>query len=219
MNVSQRLFEKVKDIWEECNHHPFIQELAKGTLPIEKFRFYMIQDHLYLMQYAKLFVLGLVKSKKEEDIRSFASLISSTIDTENAVHRDYLKRLGITREMIDSAKMGLLNESYTNYMLSIGFKDGLAEIAAAVLSCSWSYKFIGDYVKSVPSSGENQYFAHWIDEYTSEEYNKSNDDIINFINKAAENYSEEQLKYLDEIMINCSRYELMFWDMAYKMEY
>ena len=195
MNVSQRLFEKVKDIWEECNHHPFIQELAKGTLPIEKFRFYMIQDHLYLMQYAKLFALGLVKSKKEEDIRSFASLISSTIDTENAVHRDYLKRLGITREMIDSAKMGLLNESYTNYMLSIGFKDGLAEIAAAVLSCSWSYKFIGDYVKSVPSSGENQYFAHWIDEYTSEEYNKSNDDIINFINKAAENYSEEQLKY------------------------
>ena len=219
MNVSQRLFEKVKDIWEECNHHPFIQELAKGTLPIEKFRFYMIQDHLYLMQYAKLFALGLVKSKKEEDIRSFASLISSTIDTENAVHRDYLKRLGITREMIDSAKMGLLNESYTNYMLSIGFKDGLAEIAAAVLSCSWSYKFIGDYVKSVPSSGENQYFAHWRDEYTSEEYNKSNDDIINFINKAAENYSEEQLKYLDEIMINCSRYELMFWDMAYKMEY
>ena len=219
MNVSQRLFEKVKDIWEECNHHPFIQELDKGTLPIEKFRFYMIQDHLYLMQYAKLFALGLVKSKKEEDIRSFASLISSTIDTENAVHRDYLKRLGITREMIDSAKMGLLNESYTNYMLSIGFKDGLAEIAAAVLSCSWSYKFIGDYVKSVPSSGENQYFAHWIDEYTSEEYNKSNDDIINFINKAAENYSEEQLKYLDEIMINCSRYELMFWDMAYKMEY
>ena len=219
MNVSQRLFEKVKDIWEECNHHPFIQELAKGTLPIEKFRFYMIQDHLYLMQYAKLFALGLVKSKKEEDIRSFASLISSTIDTENAVHRDYLKRLGITREMIDSAKMGLLNESYTNYMLSIGFKDGLAEIAAAVLSCSWSYKFIGDYVKSVPSSGENQYFAHWIDEYTSEEYNKSNDDIINFINKAAEDYWEEQLKYLDEIMINCSRYELMFWDMAYKMEY
>ena len=93
MNVSQRLFEKVKDIWEECNHHPFIQELAKGTPPIEKFRFYMIQDHLYLMQYAKLFALGLVKSKKEEDIRSFASLISSTIDTENAVHMDYLKRL------------------------------------------------------------------------------------------------------------------------------
>ena len=43
--------------------------------------------------------------------------------------------------------------------------------------------------------------------------------ITELINKAAENYSEEQLKYLDEIMINCSRYELMFWDMAYKMEY
>ena len=218
MKVSQRLFECVKDIWDKYNKHPFVCELSNGTLPIEKFRFYMIQDHLYLMEYAKLFALGLVKSHSEKDLRMFASLITATIDTENAVHREYLKRLGITREMIDNSKMGIVNESYTNYMLSVGFKDGLAEIATAVLSCSWSYKYIGDYVKSTGKL-ENNPYIEWIDEYSSAEYSAANDEIINFIDAVTENYTEKQLKYLEEIMINCSRYEAMFWDMSYNMEF
>ena len=170
------------------------------------------------MEYAKLFALGLVKSHNEKDLRMFASLITATIDTENAVHREYLKRLGITREMIDNSKMGIVNESYTNYMLSVGFKDGLAEIATAVLSCSWSYKYIGDYVK-ITGNLENNPYIEWIDEYSSAEYSAANDEIINFIDAVTENYTEEQLKYLEEIMINCSRYEAMFWDMSYNIEY
>lgn len=218
MKVSQRLFECVKDIWDGYNKHPFVCELSSGKLPIEKFRFYMIQDHLYLMEYAKLFAIGLVKSHSEKDLRMFASLITATIDTENAVHREYLKRLGITREMIDSSKMGIVNESYTNYMLSVGFKDGLAEIATAVLSCSWSYKYIGDYVK-ITGNLENNPYIEWIDEYSSAEYSSANDEIINFIDAVTENYTEKQIKYLEEIMINCSRYEAMFWDMSYNMQY
>lgn len=218
MKVSQRLFECVKDIWDGCNKHPFVLELSSGKLPIEKFRFYMIQDHLYLMEYAKLFAIGLVKSHNEKDLRMFASLITATIDTENAVHREYLKRLGITREMIDNSKMGIVNESYTNYMLSVGFKDGLAEIATAVLSCSWSYKYIGDYVK-ITGNLENNPYIEWIDEYSSAEYASANDEIINFIDAVTENYTEKQIKYLEEIMINCSRYEAMFWNMSYNMQY
>lgn len=218
MKVSERLFSGVEDIWDTYNRHPFVKELAAGTLPIEKFRFYMIQDHLYLMHYAKLFALGLIKSRKESDLRMFASLITGTIDTENAVHREYLKSLGITRELIDDAKMSLTNESYTNYMLSVGYSGGLAEIATAVLSCSWSYKYIGDFVKE-NGKLENNPYIKWIEEYSSKEYSDANDEIINFIDRITENYNEEQLAYLDEIMLVCSRYESMFWDMAYDLEY
>ncbi len=217
MKVSQRLFDCVKDIWDGYNKHPFVKGISDGTLDIDKFRFYMVQDHLYLMQYAKLFAIGLVKSKKESDIRTFSSLITSTLDTENAVHRDYLKKLGITRDMLDSSKMSFVNDSYTNYMLSIGFKDGLAEIATAVLSCSWSYKYICDFIK-INGKLENNPYIMWIDEYSSDEYKKSNDDIINFVDSLTTNYTKQQLAYICEIMINCSKYEAMFWDMAYNME-
>lgn len=54
MKVSERLFGEVKEIWDSYNTHPFVKGIADGSLPVEKFRFYMIQDHLYLMEYAKL---------------------------------------------------------------------------------------------------------------------------------------------------------------------
>jgi hypothetical protein len=60
------------DLWEKYNTHPFVQGLADGTLPKEKFKFFMIQDHLYLMQYAKVFAMGVLKSQREEDMRLFA---------------------------------------------------------------------------------------------------------------------------------------------------
>jgi len=218
MKCSERILSSALPLWEENFSHPFVRAIADGTLDLERFRFYIIQDHLYLMQYAKLFALGLIKSADEADIRLFASLISDTLDTENAVHRDYLKTLGISPENISMAKSSIITESYTNYMLSVGFSQGVAEIAAAVLACSWSYKIIGDWcLKNMKA--ENRFFSPWIKEYTSASYNRSNDEIISFIDEKTSAYTDEQLKNIENIVLLCSRYELLFWDMAWKKEY
>ena len=79
MNVSQRLYEKALPIWESYYQHPFVHGIADGTLPVEKFQFYMIQDHKYLMQYAKVFALGLIKADQESDMRLFSGLITATL--------------------------------------------------------------------------------------------------------------------------------------------
>ena len=50
MKLTDELYESVKDIWEGYHSHPFIQEMRAGTLPIEKFRYYMIQDYIYLYE-------------------------------------------------------------------------------------------------------------------------------------------------------------------------
>ena len=48
MKFSQRLVAELKPIWEANHHHPFVQELSEGTLDVEKFKFYMIQDYIYI---------------------------------------------------------------------------------------------------------------------------------------------------------------------------
>ena len=140
MKVSERLYNSIIDLWDKYNEHPFVKGLADGTLPLEKFQFFMIQDHLYLMQYAKVFALGVLKAKNESDMRLFSGLIAATLDTENALHQDYLRRLNISQEMIAQAKPSIVTDSYTNYMIAIAEKEGLGELMAAVLSCSWSYR-------------------------------------------------------------------------------
>ncbi|MCD8010669.1 MAG: thiaminase II [Lachnospiraceae bacterium] len=217
MKVSERLHQAANEIWESYYHHPFVDGIAHGTLPVENFQFYMIQDHLYLMQYAKVFALGVIKAQNESDMRVFSGLIQDTLNTENAVHQSYLKKLGISREQIDHAKMSLLNESYTNYMISVSFKEGLAELAAAVLACSWSYKLIGDYMETIPGSRDHEFYGHWIQTYTSQAFRDSNDVMIDLVDRLTVNYTEEQLKRLEDIVIACSRYEDGFWDMAWNM--
>ena len=138
---------------------------------------------------------------------SFAACSSSETTNSGGASTNMAK-VGV----IQYATHGSLDNCYQ------GFKEGLAEIAVAVLACSWSYKLIGEYVASVPNSKDNEFYRPWIDTYTSEEYIKENDMTIDLVNSLTENYTEEQLENLEKIIVNCSRYEYMFWDMAWNKE-
>ena len=175
----------------------------------------MIQDHLYLMQYAKVFAIGVLKAKSEKDMRLFAGLITATLDTENAIHQSYLRRLGISREMIDQAKPSIVTDSYTNYMIAIAEKEGLGELMAAVLSCSWSYKLIGDFMEKIPGAKDHEFYGDWVSQYMSEGYRSANETMIEMVDRLCADYNEEQLQNLEHIVNVCSQYEYMFWDMAW----
>ena len=217
MKPSERFYRVAMPVWETYFNHPFVTGIGDGTLEPDKFRYYMVQDHKYLMQYAKVFALGLLKATDETDMRMYSNLITATLDTENAVHQAYLAELGVTRSMIDETPMALNNKSYTDYMISQATKGGLPEIAVAVLACSWSYKVIGDYLETVPGYHDHPFFARWVDMYTSDGYRQANDAMIELVDRYCSGLSEEHLARLDEILLDCSYYEYQFWDMAWSM--
>ena len=66
MSFSRGLKAKAGKVWEDGYNHPFVQELGAGTLDREKFKFYLLQDYLYLLQYAKVFAIAAVKSEIDE---------------------------------------------------------------------------------------------------------------------------------------------------------
>ena len=213
MKPSERFYQLAMPVWETYFTHPFVAGIGDGTLDPDKFRYYMVQDHKYLMQYARVFALGLIKSTDEADMRTYSNLITATLDTENAVHQAYLAELGVTRQMIDETPMALNNKSYTDYMIAEATKGGLPEIAVAVLACSWSYKVIGDYLETVPGYHDHPFYARWIDMYTSEGYRAANDDMIALVDRYCDGLPEEYLARLDQILLDCSYYEDQFWDM------
>ncbi|KIR02718.1 Thiaminase II [Lachnospiraceae bacterium TWA4] len=215
MKNSQRIYNKFESLWKKYNEHPFVMGLADGSLPKEKFKFFMIQDHLYLMQYAKVFALGVLKSKDEADMRLFASLITATLDVENAIHKSYLKKLGLSNEELARSKPSIVTDSYTNYMIAVAQKEGIAEIMAAVLACSWTYKLIGDFLETYPGAKEQEFYGGWVRQYMGKEYRQANDLMIEMFDRFSEGYSEEQLQNLEHIIYACTQYEYMFWDMAW----
>jgi hypothetical protein len=91
MKLTDRLYEAAKPIWDGYLTQPFVKELGEGTLSMERFRFYMIQDYRYLLQYSKVFALGIVKAEEEELQRLFASMVHDTLDGEMKVHKPIWK--------------------------------------------------------------------------------------------------------------------------------
>lgn len=218
MKVTDRLYDSVKEIWEGYEKHPFVQGIGTGTLEIEKFRFYMIQDYLYLLDYAKVFALGVVKAKEENVMRKFANMVYEVLNGEMKIHKAYMQRLHITPEEIKNAQPGLANVSYTNYMLSVAQNEGILEVLAAILACSWSYQKIGQSLSRIPGALDHEFYGEWVQGYSSEEYKKGNEELLQLTDDLTEGCTEKEIQNLIWIFQNCSRYEAMFWDMAQRME-
>ncbi len=217
-SVSTRLHDAAASVWEACLRHPFVTGIGDGTLDMEKFRYFMLQDYLYLFDYARVFALGVVKARDPELMRVFAANVDAILGGEMKIHRAYMKRLDITEEQVFSIKPALANLSYTNYMLSVAQTGGPMEIVASILACSWSYAEIGQALAAIPGAAEHPFYGEWIRGYASEEYTATNQALIELMDSLAADAGEEQLAYLTDVFVNCSRYELGFWDMAWDVQ-
>lgn len=216
IQTTERLLDASREIWEGYLSHPFVRGLADGSLAVNKFRFYLLQDYLYLFDYAKVFAQGVVKSREPEVMRVFSSYVASILNGEMEIHRGYMARLGITEEQAEAVQPSLSNLSYTAYMRAVAAEEGPAEIMAAVLSCAISYEYIAKWiVKNYPDADKHDFYGEWVRGYASEDYAAENQRLIALMERLSADYTDTQRQHLVDIFVACSRYEAMFWDMAW----
>lgn len=218
MKFTEQLREKVLPIWEKNHTHPFVQGIGNGTLAKEKFRFYMIQDYLYLIEYAKVFALGAVKARDLETMGRFSKLLDATLHEEMELHRQYAKKFAISTEELEEAKPSPITLAYTHYMLHVSQNGTLAELVAALLPCMWSYWEIGKILNEQSGASEHEFYGEWIRMYASDEFGKLATWCIDLMDQLAEGKSVAELSNLEDIYLNTTRFEYMFWDMAYHEE-
>ncbi|AEB75278.1 transcriptional regulator [Clostridium botulinum] len=217
MEFTEYLFQEVKEIWHGYLKHPFVREMGEGILPKEKFRDYLIQDYLYLKEYSKVFCIGVVKSTTMKDMKFFYRSIEGTMEDETQTHIKYLEDFGFETTEVEKMMPNLVNVSYTGYMQGQALTGDLKQVAVATLACTWSYDYIGKYLwKTYKDNLENNFYREWIESYSSESGDKFAKDWINYVDDLCENISQDEKKKLTTIFVNCSKYEMQFWDMAYK---
>ncbi len=218
MSVTQRLYEAAKPVWQTCYNHPFVQGIGDGSLAQEKFQYFLLQDYLYLFDYAKVFAWGVVKAKEPELMRFFAANVDAILGGEMKTHRAYMARMGITEEQVFQVKPGLSNLSYTHYMLAVAAAGSPAEIVASILACSWSYAEIGARLAAIPGAADHPFYGEWVQSYAGEEYQRTNEALVARMNALAQGCTEEEYRRLEDIFVACSKYELGFWEMAWRLE-
>ena len=182
---------------------PFIRELGEGTLPREKFAFYLLQDFRYLNDYARVHALGLAKTDDPEIMAFMLNVQNGALNVESTVHRTYLASYGITDEQMNNVRQSAFARAYTSNILSIAYGKDILDILVAVLPCAWVYADYGYRLahEFADTLDVNQYKS-WVDMYKTDEFWQGSAWLIEHIEKLAAEVSEERKQELVDILSN-----------------
>ena len=218
MNFTEHLRKTVDPIWQKNHTHPFVKGIGDGTLPLEKYRYYMCQDYVYLIEYSKLFAIGCIKSNTLETMAKFAWVLSGTLNGEMDMHRKNAGQIGIPVIELERTKLAPTALSYVSYMLKIAHEGTLVELTAALLPCMWSYMELGKALKGSPGGSSHKIYGDWINMYNSEEFFELTGWLIDLMDILAEGKNDYELNKLEDIFITSSKWEHLFWEMAFNQE-
>jgi len=214
---SDRLRQRAAGIWEAQHQHPFVRGIGDGKLDLEKFKFWLRQDYVFLTEYARLLGLAAARSPDIETMTRFAGLLEETLETEMSLHRAYADEFGISREELEREQPAPTTQAYTDFLLRVAAMGDFAELAAALLPCMWSFSEIGQRLAMQPPPGDKRY-AQWIAMYSSKEFAELAGWCRGLLDNLAAGLPGRELKKLEEAFLTSSRYEWQFWEMAWKME-
>jgi thiaminase (transcriptional activator TenA) len=215
--LSELLRQKVAEIWEAQHEHPFVRGIGDGTLGLERFQFWLRQDYVFLIEYARLLALATARSPDLETMTRFATLLKETVETEMNLHRVYAAEFGISHEQLEREPTAPTTRGYTDFLLRVAATGDFAELVAALLPCMWAFSEIGRRLAMQPAPSENRY-ARWIAMYSSREFAELAEWCRDLLDSLAAGLPERDLQKLEAAFLTSSRYEWQFWEMAWKME-
>ncbi|MGO9454878.1 MAG: thiaminase II [Candidatus Binataceae bacterium] len=209
------LRKKAADIWTRELEHPFVRGLGDGTLPVDRFRFYLEQDYLFLIEYCRVFALGSAKAHDLATMELFAGLFGGTLRDEMRLHREYCKRLGIEAAELEEARPAPVTHAYTRHLLAAAYSGTITGIVAAVLPCQLGYVEIATALAREGRGGGNSFYAEWISTYTSREFVEGAQQLVSLLDRLAEGLPTRETIHLESLFLTSSRYEYLFWEMSW----
>lgn len=207
---------EVQPAWTKFTHHEFVEGLGDGTLPVDCFKFYMIQDYLYLTQFARANALASYKAQDLDGVTASADIVMH-INTETQLHIKECEQLGITRQEMELTEEHQACTAYSRWILDVGQSQDWLALQIAMLPCLLGYHMIGHRLHSIqdPKAPENaNRYKKWIENYVAEDYTAAVEEGRALIEKHVKRQSPERIEELVKIFTRATAMETGFWDMA-----
>lgn len=215
MSLTENLKNNNIDLWNKTHlNHPFVQSIKNGTLDFKNFKFYMIQDYKFLIEYCKAISIAISKSNDFETMSFLSKLIEETLNSEMLLHEKFCEDYGITKVELLNSEMAPETQSYCNYLISTAYKYDTNLICCALLPCQWGYGEIGRNLSENNSTKPNSFHKRWIDSYNDPEYHKITSWLINHVDSNQENIDN---KVANKIFKESLENEYSFWNSSWEI--
>lgn len=214
---SHLLRERAEPIWAAQHAHPFVRGIGDGTLDPERFGFWLRQDYLFLIDYARLFATGVLRAPDLSTMTTLAGLLHETLTREMDLHRSLAAGFGITNEVLEGETKAPTTQGYTDFLLRTATTGDYAELLGALLPCMWGYSEIGTELARQGMLAEPRYRA-WIETYADPEFAELARWCRELTDAACDGLPAPVLERVEAAFLISSRYELAFWETAWSGE-
>ena len=213
---TDELWNAIEGIYGAILRHPFIRGLTDGSLPRESFRFYAVQDALYLREFARALSLAAARAPRDDWIIMFNEHVAAALKVERMLHESFFKDFGLSPEQVAETAMAPTNVAYTSYLLAVAYGAPFHEALAALLPCYWIYWEVG---KALEKTGSpDPLYQRWIGMYASEAFGGQVRAVLDATNATAARLLPGEREAMCRHFVTTSRYEWMFWDMGWGRE-
>src|SRR5512145_2474513 len=116
---SAQLRRRAERIWRAIDGHSFLRELHAGTLPMNRFTYFILQDYVYLLDFAQVLCQAGAKSPNLETLQLFARHALAAVEVERDFHATFGKALGMSRTQLDAVIKGPVTQAYIDHLQSV----------------------------------------------------------------------------------------------------
>ena len=215
--LTARLKAAAANVWDAQHDHPFIRGIGDGSLDLARFRHWVRQDYRFLIEYARMLATASARAPDLESMTKLAKLTNETLNVEMSMHRSYAAGFGIAGDELEREAMSPTCRAYTDFLVRIAATGSFPELVGALLPCMWGFSEVGQRLAERGRPDDPRYAA-WIDMYASDEFAELAGWCRGLLDRVADGLPESELARVEEAFVTSSRYEYLFWEMAWNLE-
>jgi len=219
MKLFNRLKSDCLEDWKTYSEHEFVERMGDGTLEKASFQHYLIQDYLFLIQFARAYALAIYKSRNLEEMRGCLEGLKAILDTEMQLHLKLCAEWGLNAEEIEKTPEAKSTIAYTRYVLEAGQAGDILDLFVALSPCMIGYAEIGERLSKLPKgTSDGNPYTVWISEYASQGYQEVAQGAGELLDTLAEtSFTEARYPRLLELFRQATRLEADFWTMGMEL--
>ena len=216
MAFTAELWAAIAPIYAAILRHPFVRGLTDGSLPRDRFRFYAVQDALYLRDFARALSATAARAPEDDWIVMLNEHAAAALRVERSLHESFFAEFGLAPAEVAATPLAPTNLAYTSYLLAVAHVAPFHEALAAVLPCYWIYWEVGRELERAGSP--DPLYTRWIGTYASEEFAAVVRGVLAATDAMAGRVGHDGRAAMRRHFVTTSRYEWMFWDMGFRRE-
>lgn len=210
------LWEAIAPVHAAIMRHPFVEGMTSGELPADAFARYIVQDALYLSDYARALALCGARAADTPTLRMFCAHAGEAVEAERALQDGLLAELGVAPSRLAAATPTPTTRAYGDFLLRACAAGERHEALGAIVPCYWIYAEVGRHL--VAAGSPDPRYQRWIDLYGGDEFTEAAEGAIAAGADALADLGPAGRRACLAHAHQAAVYEWLFWDAAWRDE-